>query len=213
MERRQMPDETSPAAEGPARVLVITTDVEFVEDMRAVLHARAVIRHVASTALAVAEILRERPDLVWLDLDLVPFFTDSSGLEGLGFLEVLRKRVDPNVPVLVTSSQADLAGAAWMDRLQVTAWLPKPPGVKTLLEILTRLLSSRHSDPAASGNTQFMLRGDQPLFADPRTGPGELSTDATGPSPPRTAPHTPCRAGSARVRSSRSRRRAHRDPQ
>jgi len=145
-------EEANAATREPARVLVITADVEFVEDMRAVLHAHAEIRHAASTAMAVAEIFRQQPELVWIDLDLVPFFTDSSSLEGLGFLEVLRDRIDPTVPVLVTSSRADVVDATWMERFRIAAWLPKPPPMGSLLEILARLPGGRPGHIAALGN-------------------------------------------------------------
>lgn len=128
-------------AEGTARLLVVTADAGFAEDLRALLPASPGVRHAADTARAVAEILREPPDCILLDADLEPFFADSGWLEAEGFLQILRARLGIRVPVLVTSARVEAPDPAEPERYDVAAWLPKPPSLTCLLAALEAVRS------------------------------------------------------------------------
>jgi CheY-like chemotaxis protein len=121
-------------------VLMVDDDAEFAEDMRVILQETVTLRRVGGTAAAAARILRQRPDILWLDLELDPFFANSSALEGLAFLRILRKRIDSRLPVIVVSAQVSPHVSPQMQTslrdLGVHACLPKPPDIRKLLQAL-----------------------------------------------------------------------------
>ncbi len=123
-------------------VLLVEDDAEFAEDMRAILTDIATIRHVGGTATAIAEIIREKPDLIMLDLDLEPFLANSGGLEGVAFLQVVREQIDGELPVVIVSGRMSEELKGTLQRLGAVACFTKPPDLRTLREIVQS--ASRH---------------------------------------------------------------------
>ncbi len=130
-----------PPAQGIPTVLMVEDDSEFALDMTVILRGTVKLLCVGGTAAAAAHLLRSKPDALWLDIDLDPFFAETSALEGLAFLKVVRKRIDPDLPVIVVSSRLSPEAQRTLEELGVAAFYSKPPDPKALAETL------RHTIP------------------------------------------------------------------
>lgn len=126
-----------------ATVLMVDDDPEFAEDVQAILGAATQITHVRGTAEAAAELLRWRPDLLWLDLDLEAFYGDNRSTEGLTFLKVVRARLAPELPAIIVASCVDEEVAQRARALGVRLCLRKPPDLARVLELVTELVAAR----------------------------------------------------------------------
>jgi DNA-binding response OmpR family regulator len=114
-------------------VLIVDRDREFAMDIAAVLHGLARCQHVGNSVRATAEILRCRPGLLWLDLELERFYAPLGGFEGIAFMEILRRRLESRLPVIVVSSRLSHTATAQLGGLGVLGCFEKPPVMEKLV--------------------------------------------------------------------------------
>ncbi len=119
-------------------VLMVEDDAEFANDTTAILAGSVTVRRVGGTAAAAAHILRQKPDVLWLDLELEPFFSDTSATEGLAFLKAVRERIDHELPVVVVSGQLADEMRSLLGQFGVVACFTKPPDMAALVDALRR---------------------------------------------------------------------------
>lgn len=119
-------------------ILLLEDDAGFAQDMQVILSAAARVTWVRDSARAAVELLRRRPDLLWIDLDLEPCFGPVQSLEGLAFLRLVRERIDAEVTVIVVSSHASTLEAGLLESLGVRAVLGKPPDLRVVFDLLKR---------------------------------------------------------------------------
>jgi CheY-like chemotaxis protein len=93
-----------------------------------------VVEAVEHGAQALKSMYEQRPDTVILDM-VLPV------MDGPSFLEACRANPEfADIPILLYSATPTTAGDA--ERLGARAYLPKPFGVDTLLEVVSRLVAN-----------------------------------------------------------------------
>jgi len=116
---------------------MVEDDPEFAADMQAVLAGIVRLDRVPNTAMAAAWLIRRPPDLLWLDLDLPPFFALTGGFEGLAFLRLVRERLAPELPVIVVSGRLTPEVRRELHGLEPLTCFGKPPELGALVRALT----------------------------------------------------------------------------
>ncbi|HUG22988.1 hybrid sensor histidine kinase/response regulator [Piscinibacter sp.] len=137
-------DESAPA-QGPLRTVLYAEDNPMnVELVREVLRLRAQCRLVAARSgrEAIALALRERPDLLLLDMHL----GDMTGLQVMERLA--QEPALAGVPCVALSADAMPAPIAAAQRAGLTAYLTKPLDVARFLRVVDEALTPR--DPASA---------------------------------------------------------------
>ena len=129
----------SACREGPATILVVDDDPDFVAILTRILKARGYsVLAAANGSEALSAMHRQKPDLVLLDIMM------STILDGLGVSE--RMAADPelrDVPVFMISSIADTEYAAAFptdQAVHIEAWISKPIDPEDLLQKIERQL-------------------------------------------------------------------------
>lgn len=123
------------------RLLIVDDDVALAQALGSAATAWGMRVKVAeSPAQAQAAIARTRPDIVLLDLGF-----PNSTLTGLELLAALR-RVQPPIPVLVLTAQADLTARVKVAQLGGQRFLQKPVTPTAVLEAIAQVLQ-RASPP------------------------------------------------------------------
>lgn len=91
-------------------VLLITEDLEFARDLRAVLSGLAQVRWFPRVAAAVAEILGHRHSSLWIDFDPGPHAGPTHTEEDISILGALRARCESPADIVIfhDASSADL---------------------------------------------------------------------------------------------------------
>ncbi len=127
-----------PPSSAVPRVLMVEDDAEFASDMVAVFSGAAEITIVPDTRACAEALTRERPDLLWLDLDLPPCFAESGAQEGLVFLDAIRA-AHPDLAVILVSGRITLPVLEECRRLRVLAVIAKPPDLGRLRSVFSGL--------------------------------------------------------------------------
>ena len=100
------------------RILVVDDEPELLEVLREHFEGRYEIETALSGAAAVETFVRQRPDLVFLDINM-------PGASGLEVLKLLRQ-TDPKIPVIMVTANAENAIAAECIRQGAFGYVPKP---------------------------------------------------------------------------------------
>lgn len=121
------------------RILVVDDDPEFVEITRTILEAHHYdVASASNGELAMAEMRRQRPDLVLLDVMM------SSMLDGLELSHEMRE--DPelkSVPVIMVSCIISSPHASLFptdESIPIDGWISKPMDPEDLLKKIRRLV-------------------------------------------------------------------------
>lgn len=121
------------------RVLMVEDDLEFAQDITAILASDIDVRHAKGTREASEMLSTDLPELVWLDMELPPFFGDAPKLEGLAFLRHIRSALGVAVPVIVVSGQM---GPEMQDELLAAGaqgCFTKPPDLPLIRKVIQEL--------------------------------------------------------------------------
>ena len=121
-------------------VLMIEDDSEFAGDMTVILRGKAKVIHVCNTAEASAHLMRSLPDLLWIDLDLPPFFGLDRAREGLEFLRALHERIKVEFPIIVVSADLRSPGLEGLKEFPTVRTLSKPPEPAQLYMSMSAIL-------------------------------------------------------------------------
>ncbi|MBV8754855.1 MAG: response regulator transcription factor, partial [Hyphomicrobiales bacterium] len=137
----------------PLRVLVIDDEPPIRKLLRMGLSTQGYRVIEAQDAKAALDHLREKPDLVILDLGL-------PDMQGLELLRAIRTR-DEGVPIVILSSRSDESAKVQALDIGADDYLTKPFGMEELLARIRAAL--RH---------QLQVQGERPIFR-----LGDLSVD------------------------------------
>ena len=129
------------------RILVVD-DNDFMRDLVASMLRESGFRaiyHAADGQAALSQTQAVEPDLIICDVDMEP-------MDGLDFVEKLRKETPPErpkIPVLMLTARNETAIVQWAIKLGISGYLVKPVK-KTQLEakVLTILERARGAPPA-----------------------------------------------------------------
>lgn len=127
-------------AQGLPTVLMVEDDSEFAEDMTVILRGRATIIRVSGTAEAAAVIMKRPPDLLWIDLDLSPYFGFDRATEGLAFLRALRERIPIDFSILIVTADTGPVADSIPREFPMATVLPKPPEPSRLYASVSEIL-------------------------------------------------------------------------
>ena len=121
----------------PKHVLVLEDE----EEVRASLEAHLVaggyrVSGVASAAAAIARLREDPPDIVVTDLGM-------PGLDGFGFVTMLRHMSNFNAPIVAVSGRTSERDIEQAMKSGVDAFLAKPVSRQQLLDKLAELLSKK----------------------------------------------------------------------
>ena len=100
------------------RILVVDDEPELLEVLREHFEGRYEIETALSGAAAIERFVRQRPDMVFLDINM-------PGGNGLAVLRLLRQ-ADPKIPVVIVTANAENAVAAECITEGAFGYVPKP---------------------------------------------------------------------------------------
>jgi two-component system, OmpR family, KDP operon response regulator KdpE len=137
----------------PLRVLIVDDEPPIRKLLRMGLSTQGYRVFEAADGKAALDLVREKPDLIILDLGL-------PDMQGLDLLRMIRAR-DESVPIVVLSSRADEVAKVQALDLGADDYVTKPFGMDELLARIRAAL--RH---------QLQVQGERPIFR-----LGDLSVD------------------------------------
>ncbi|MCK4413038.1 MAG: response regulator [Candidatus Eisenbacteria sp.] len=118
-------------------VLAVIDDEELAADLAALLPGDIRLRWTRGSVAAVAELLRESPQVLLVDLLLEPFYGDSSVLEGLALIRTIRQHIDAQLPIIAIVSDPSDDLCAELRAVGVKDCLSKPLDLDGLFHIMS----------------------------------------------------------------------------
>ena len=100
------------------RILVVDDEPELLEILREHFQGRYEVDTALSGASAIERFVRNRPDMVFLDINM-------PGADGLSVLKLLRE-ADPKIPVIIVTANAQNQVAAECLANGAFGYVPKP---------------------------------------------------------------------------------------
>jgi CheY-like chemotaxis protein len=100
------------------RILVVDDEREMLDVIRQHFQGRYEVDTALSSASAIERFVRNRPDMVFLDVDM-------PGDSGLAVLKLLRQ-TDPNIPVVIVTANAQNKVVADCLAQGALSYVPKP---------------------------------------------------------------------------------------
>jgi DNA-binding NtrC family response regulator len=100
------------------RILVVDDEVELLDIFRAHFQGRYEVDTASSAAAAIERFIRQRPDLVFLDVNL----PGGNGVEVLK----LFKQADANIPIVMVTANAQIPVAEECLKQGAFSYVPKP---------------------------------------------------------------------------------------
>jgi CheY-like chemotaxis protein len=137
--------------EGQMRVLVVDDDPAFASDLVAVKPEEMIIDVAGGTEEAIELLHADRPDVMIVDLDMIPYLAAESSNEGLAVLGAVSGGYLGEIPVIIATDRLTPQSRYWCDKLGAVAVLEKSGGLSRILEEAAKSGLEKRKEVAADG--------------------------------------------------------------